>query len=77
MFGHVDGSEAYSAGRFQREAARVIAETQSAGLRPIIVGGTGLYFKALLEGLSPITAIPDDIRSHWRAEEQAHGAAAT
>jgi tRNA dimethylallyltransferase len=33
----------------------------------VIVGGTGLYFKALLEGLSPVPDIPPDIREHWRA----------
>ena len=37
---------------------------------PIITGGTGLYFKALLEGLSPIPSIPAHIRAHWRAEAQ-------
>ncbi len=48
--------------------ARAIAEARAAGRLPIITGGTGLYFKALLEGLSPVPAIPDAIREHWRAE---------
>ena len=41
----------------------------------VIVGGTGLYFKALLEGLSPVPDIPDEIRRHWRAEAAARDSA--
>jgi tRNA dimethylallyltransferase len=43
---------------------------------PIVVGGTGLYFKALLEGLSPIPSVPDEIRAHWRGEADRIGPAA-
>src|SRR5687767_5967149 len=52
LYGHVSGREAYSAGRYAAEAADAIAAAQAAGRVPIIAGGTGLYFKALLEGLS-------------------------
>lgn len=76
LYGHVPAREAYSAGRFIIEAAAAIAEAQAAGLVPIIAGGTGLYFKALLEGLAPIPAIPDPIRAHWRAEGERNGAEA-
>ena len=44
-----------------------IAEAEARGQLPVITGGTGLYFKALLEGLSPIPKIPDDVRARWRA----------
>ena len=64
LYGFVPASEAYSAGRFVRDAAAAIAAARSEGRRPIIVGGTGLYFKALLEGLSPI---PRDRRRYPRA----------
>ncbi len=74
LYGHVDGHEGYSAGRFQREAADAISAAHNVGRVPIIVGGTGLYFKALLEGLSPIPAIPDAVRSHWRQQEREYGA---
>lgn len=67
LYGHVPAREAYSAGRFVREAAAEIERARHEGRRPILVGGTGLYFKALLEGLSPVPDIPDEIRSHWRA----------
>lgn len=76
LFGHVDGAEAYSAGRFVREVASELARAGERGLRPIIVGGTGLYFRALLEGLSPVPVIPDDIRAHWRMEATRVGARA-
>jgi tRNA dimethylallyltransferase len=76
LYGHVAGSEAYSAARFADEARRAIAEARAEGLVPVIVGGTGLYFKALLEGLSPVPPVPDDIRAHWRSEAERAGAAA-
>ena len=71
LYGFVPASEAYSAGRFVRDAAEAIAAARSEGRRPIIVGGTGLYFKALLEGLSPIPRIDDAIRDHWRMRSRA------
>jgi tRNA dimethylallyltransferase len=66
LYGVVPASEAYSVGRWVKDAAAAISEARTAGLFPIIAGGTGLYFKALLEGLSPIPDIPDDVRRHWR-----------
>ncbi len=68
LYGHVSGKEAYSAGRYAADAAAAIADAQAAGRVPIIVGGTGLYFKALLEGLSPIPDADLDVRAHWRAQ---------
>jgi tRNA dimethylallyltransferase len=47
----VNPGERYSAGRFARDAAGWIAEARAAGRRPIVVGGTGLYIRALAEGL--------------------------
>jgi tRNA dimethylallyltransferase len=76
LYGHVPGSEAYSAARFAVEAAAAIADAQAVGRVPIVVGGTGLYFKALTEGLSPIPQIPADVRARWRDAAAAQGAAA-
>jgi len=73
LYGHVPAGEAYSAGRWIEDVRATLAEAADRGLRPIIVGGTGLYFKALLEGLSTIPPIPPDIRAHWRAEAVALG----
>lgn len=66
LYGHVPGDQAYSAARYAGEARAAIAEARAAGRRPIVVGGTGLYFKALLQGLSPVPPIPDEIRARWR-----------
>ncbi|MFA5958538.1 tRNA (adenosine(37)-N6)-dimethylallyltransferase MiaA [Hyphomicrobium sp.] len=74
LYGFVPASEAYSAGRFVRDAGDAIAKAQGEGRRPIIVGGTGLYFKALLEGLSPIPEIRDEVREYWRGEATRRGA---
>ena len=67
LYGFASGAEAYSAGRYAVDAAQAIAEARAAGRVPIVVGGTGLYFKALLEGLSPIPATDADVRAFWRA----------
>jgi tRNA dimethylallyltransferase len=68
LYGFVRGAEAYSAGRYAADAARAIADAQGAGRVPIVVGGTGLYFKALLEGLSPIPVADPKVRAFWRGE---------
>ncbi len=74
LFGFVPASEAYSVGRYVVDVAAAIAEAARDRLLPILVGGTGLYFKAVLEGLSPIPTIPADVRARWRAEAEAMGA---
>jgi tRNA dimethylallyltransferase len=68
LYGVVSGREAYSAGRYGVDAANAIAEARAQGRLPIIVGGTGLYFKALLEGLSPVPATDPQVRAYWRGE---------
>lgn len=74
LYGFVPAGEAYSAGRFVKDAAAAIAGARAKGLRPIIVGGTGLYFKALTEGLSPIPEVDPAVRQHWRDEAHSKGA---
>src|SRR5262245_60537072 len=66
--------EAYSVGNWLEDAARAVAEAGSEGRVPILVGGTGLYFKALLEGLASVPDIPAEVRAHWRAEAETLGA---
>ena len=59
LYGHVDAAENYSVGRWCRDVAAALAEIAAAGRVPILVGGTGLYFKALTTGLAPpVPAIP-------------------
>ncbi|MGI9387608.1 MAG: tRNA (adenosine(37)-N6)-dimethylallyltransferase MiaA [Methyloligellaceae bacterium] len=66
LYGCVAGRDAYSAGRWLADCAEVLHDTQNRGFVPVIVGGTGLYFKVLFEGLSPMPDIPPDIRDYWR-----------
>jgi tRNA dimethylallyltransferase len=68
LYGFVGGAEAYSAGRYAADAARAIGQARQEGRAPIIVGGTGLYFKALLQGLAPVPAADPAVRAFWRAE---------
>lgn len=68
LYGFVSGAEAYSAGRYATDVANAIAASRAAGRTPIVVGGTGLYFKVLLEGLSPVPAPDPEVRAFWRGE---------
>jgi tRNA dimethylallyltransferase len=76
LYGHVPAAQAYSAGRFVEEASAAIEAAHAAGRVAIVVGGTGLYLRALTEGLAPVPAIPDEIRGRWRERAAAAGAAA-
>jgi tRNA dimethylallyltransferase len=71
LYGHVDGAVNYSVGRFLEDVGPVLAEARRAGQAPVVVGGTGLYIKALVEGLSAIPAVPDETRERVRG--QTHG----
>ena len=67
LYGHAGVHERYSAGRYREDAARALADARARSLLPIFVGGTGLYFAALQEGLSPIPPVPADVRETVRA----------
>lgn len=75
LYGYVNGGEPYSVGRWLVDVAAVLAACARSGRVPVITGGTGLYFKALLEGLSPIPPIPAGVREHWRGKAASLGAA--
>ncbi|MDH3667375.1 MAG: tRNA (adenosine(37)-N6)-dimethylallyltransferase MiaA [Paracoccaceae bacterium] len=67
LYGHVSLDAEYSVGTWLAEVEGILNACRAQGLRPIITGGTGLYFKALTEGLAPIPQIPPDVRAE--AEE--------
>jgi tRNA dimethylallyltransferase len=73
LYGHVDASVNYSAGSYVTDAASVLAEARREGRRPIFIGGTGLYFKALTRGLSAVPPVPDEIRDAVRARLERDG----
>jgi tRNA dimethylallyltransferase len=74
LYGIVPAREAYSVGRWIDDAARAIGEAEGEGKMPILVGGTGLYFKALIEGLAPVPDVPPEIRKAWRERAEKVGA---
>jgi tRNA dimethylallyltransferase len=74
LYGFVSGAEAYSAGRYALDAAEAIVKARAAGRVPIIVGGTGLYFKVLIEGLSPVPPVDPQARTYWRTQAAARPA---
>jgi tRNA dimethylallyltransferase len=73
LYGHVQPQTAYSTGIWLDEAARTIADIRARGALPVVVGGTGLYFRALTGGLSDMPAIPDAIRKPLRARLEDEG----
>jgi len=67
LYGFVPAAENYSVGRWLLDARSALEAAEGQGRPPIFVGGTGLYFKALLDGLSPVPDVPASIREQWRA----------
>lgn len=74
LFGHVEvAAPDYSVGRWLREARAALTEAEADGRRPILVGGTGLYFSALTQGLADIPSIPVAFRAEIAAHVAAQG----
>ena len=65
MYGHVSAREVYSVGRWRNDAIAALAQLD--GRTPIFVGGTGMYFMALTDGLADIPVTPPEIRNAARA----------
>jgi len=67
LYGHVSGRDTYSVGRWLDDAMDALEAAWRGGLLPIVTGGTGLYFKALEQGLAEIPPIAPDVREKWRS----------
>ncbi|WP_226663495.1 tRNA (adenosine(37)-N6)-dimethylallyltransferase MiaA [Alteriqipengyuania lutimaris] len=67
LYGAWDGAQACSAAQWAEAAKREIADIHAHGDVPILVGGTGLYIRTLMEGIAPVPAIPADVRDAVRA----------
>ena len=76
LYGFLDAADPGSAGRWRASAMAEIAAATAAGRLPIVVGGTGLYLRALTLGLAPIPEIPDEVRQEARALFRAVGGSA-
>ncbi len=73
LYGHVDAAENFSVGRWCTEVADVLAAAQREARVAIVVGGTGLYFKALTQGLAAVPPIPAQIRNEVRGRLASDG----
>tara|TARA_B110000438_G_scaffold289847_1_gene324873 strand:+ start:4007 stop:4939 length:933 start_codon:yes stop_codon:yes gene_type:complete len=73
LYGNRDGAEACTAADWANDAAEEIQKAREAGQQPIVVGGTGLYIKTLLEGIAAIPDIPAEVREAGRRLRLEHG----
>jgi tRNA dimethylallyltransferase len=74
LYGHIDGAVNYSVGRYLDDAARLVADAAGRRAYLIFVGGTGLYFKALLDGLSDVPPVSQAVRDTVRADSEGRSA---
>ncbi|WGD54559.1 tRNA (adenosine(37)-N6)-dimethylallyltransferase MiaA [Bradyrhizobium sp. CB1650] len=73
LYGHVDAAVNFSAGAWVADAAKALEEAEALARLPILIGGTGLYFKALTAGLSVVPPIPAEVRDDVRARLERNG----
>ncbi len=75
MIDIADPSDAFTAGEYSRQARAAIAAIAARGKLPIVTGGTGLYLRALIDGLFPAPPRSDSIRNRLRKAGESRGAA--
>ncbi len=66
LFGHVDAAERYSVGRWLDDVEPLLQASAERGLPVVVAGGTGLYFKALTEGLADMPDVPRQVSARWQ-----------
>jgi tRNA dimethylallyltransferase len=76
LYGHVAPSVSYSTGKWFADVEAILSRADLRTRTPIFVGGTGLYFRALLGGLSQMPEVPADVREYWRNRMSEEGAEA-
>jgi tRNA dimethylallyltransferase len=76
LYGFLSAAERCSAGLWHAAARRAIAEVRAQGRVPILVGGTGLYLRAALDGLADVPAVPDAVKARVKALRAEGGTAA-
>lgn len=75
LYGHRPPSDQYSTGHWLNDVSQILSILKN-DQHAVFVGGTGLYFRALLGGLSPIPEVDDSIRKRWRAQLNEEGSVA-
>lgn len=73
LFGTADPADGWSVGRWQRAASEIIGDIRARSRDAVVVGGTGLYFRALTHGLAEIPAVAADVRRAAGVEFEALG----
>ncbi|MBF0322348.1 MAG: tRNA (adenosine(37)-N6)-dimethylallyltransferase MiaA, partial [Magnetococcales bacterium] len=69
----VEPDEPFSAGRYRRQAMAVVASCHARRVIPAFVGGSGLYFRAVEQGLAPVPEISEEVVRRWRARGEEEG----
>lgn len=70
LYGHVDADADYSTGRWLDDALTTLAAARAERRLPIFIGGTGLYFRVLTQGLAAVPAIPEELRATLRNDAE-------
>lgn len=76
LYGYRAASEPFSVADWLADIAALLDKLATENRIPVIVGGTGLYFRALTEGLVTVPEIPNEIRTHWRQRAETEGSIA-
>lgn len=74
LYGFLPCAEKMTAGVYANLATKAVAQCLANGQLPILVGGTGLYIQALLDGIADIPPVPADISRYWQLRLQSAGA---
>src|SRR6266571_5065834 len=69
----IDPTEVFTAGEYARRGRRLLNEIKQRGHLPIVVGGTGLYLRTLVEGLSPAPQRSEELRGRLRERAEERG----
>lgn len=73
LYGYLPTREKIGAGAYVRAAEKAMAREVAGGRQPVLVGGTGLYFRALLSGIAPIPPVPEEIAEKWQERCDSEG----
>ena len=76
LYGYLETTQASSAGDWIEKAKHCISQAHEQNIIPVLVGGTGFYFRALLDGIAEIPPIPQHIHQHFVHETEIKGSKA-